>query len=220
MSIKTVLDSLDGVEEALKPLYVEHEGKFHLDLDESVRDHRDVVALRNANERNKTDLATARTEAKKAKDDLAAALKDKPDEAALLKLRQNLEAERDEWKGKAEAAEGKLTGVTRDRQLQDALQAAGITEPAYIKAVTAMLAPGVKMNGDAAIVETDMGPLSIMDHVKRFAAAEGKAFVSPASGGGSKGSDKTGPKAVADMGDAERLALAREGKLKFAARGE
>lgn len=220
MSIKTVLDSLDGVEEALKPLYVEHEGKFHLDLDESVRDHRDVVALRNANERNKTDLATARTEAKRAKDDLAAALKDKPDEAALLKLRQELEAERDEWKGKAETAEGKLTGVTRDRQLQDALQAAGITEPAFIKAATAMLGSSVKMDGDKAVVETDMGPLAVTDHVKRWAASEGKAFVAAPAGGGAKGSDKSGAKDMANMGDAERLALAREGKLKSAARGE
>lgn len=215
MSIKTVLDSLDGVDETLKSLYVEHDGKFHLDLDESVRDHRDVVALRNANERNKTDLATARTEAKKAKDDLAAALKDKPDEAALLKLRQDLEAERDDWKGKAEDALGKLTGATRDRQLQEALQAASITDPTFIKAATAMLAGSVKMDGEKAIVETDMGPLGIGDHVKRWAASEGKAFVTPPQGGGAGGSQsQNGGKVAGNLGGTreERVAAL---KAKF-----
>lgn len=220
MALKSVLDTLEGVDEALKAHYVEEDGKFHLDLGDTARDHRDVLALRKAYDSEKEAGRAAKTAAQKAKDDLAAALKDKPDEAALLKLRQNLEAERDEWKGKAEAAEGKLTGVTRDRQLQDALQAAGITEPAFIKAATAMLGGSVKMDGDKAVVETDMGPLAVTDHVKRWAASEGKAFVAAPAGGGSKGSDKTGPKAVADMGDAERLALAREGKLKSAARGE
>ncbi len=187
MSIKTVLDSLDGVDEALKPLYVEHDGKFHLDLDESVRDHRDVVALRNAHERNKTDLATARTEAKKAKDDLAAALKDKPDEAALIAERQRLEAERDEWKGKAETAEGKLTGVTRDQAFKTALSEAGITDPFYVDLLTAKHSADVKMIDGRAMVDAGMGPIEVAAWAKRQAAGPWQKAVTPAQGGGAKG---------------------------------
>lgn len=188
MALKSVLDNLDGVDEALKAHYVEHDGKFHLDLGETARDHKDVQALRKAYDSEKEAGKSAKVAAKKAQDDLDAALKDKPDEAALLKLRKDLETERDDWKGKAEDALGKLTGATRDRQLQEALQAANITDPTFIKAATAMLAGTVKMDGEKAIVETDMGPLGITDHVKRWAASEGKAFVTPAQGGGAGGS--------------------------------
>lgn len=217
--LKTVLDTMDGVDDAVKAFYVEANGKFVLQID-GIDAHPEVATLKNAYERVKADKATLKADADKARADLAEAMKGKPDEAAVLQLRQQLEAERDDWKGKYEDASSKLTGATRDRQLAEALQAAHITDPTFIKAATAMLSGAVKMDGDKAIVETDMGPLGIADHVKRWAASEGKVFVTPPQGGGSKGSDKTGPKTMADMGDAERLALAREGKLKSAVRGE
>lgn len=187
MAIASVLETLEGVDEALKSLYVEADGKFHLDLDDTIRDHPGVQPLRKAYDAEKAAAAEAKAAAKKAKADLDAALKDKPDEAAVLKLRQELEAERDQWRAKAEEAQGRLTATTRDRQLAEALQAAHVTEPAFIKAATAMLAGAVKMDGDRAIVETDMGPLPVADHVKRWVASEGKAFVTPPAGGGAKG---------------------------------
>ncbi|MGN0933246.1 hypothetical protein, partial [Falsigemmobacter intermedius] len=108
-----------------------------------------------------------------------------------------------------------LTGVTRDQQLQEALRAASITEPTFIKAATAMLAGSVKMDGDKAVVETDMGPLGIADHVKRWAASEGKAFVTPPAGGGAKGSEsQNGGKVAGNLGGTreERVAAL---KAKF-----
>lgn len=212
--LKTVLDTLDGVDDAVKAFYAEKDGKFILQI-EGVDAHPEVANLKSAYERVKADKATLKAEADKAKADLDAALKDKPDEAAVLKLRQELEAERDGWKTKAEDALGKLTGATRDRQLAEALQAAHITDPTFIKAATAMLAGNVKMDGDKAIVETDMGPLGIADHVKRWAASEGKAFVTPPAGGGAKGSEsQNGGKVAGNLGGTreERVAAL---KAKF-----
>lgn len=214
MAIKTVLDTLDGVDDAVKALYIEKDGKHVLDL-EGVDAHPEVANLKSAYERTKADKATLKLDAEKARADLAATLRDKPDEAALLKLRQDLEAERDGWKGKAEDALGKLTGATRDRQLAEALQAANITDPTFIKAATAMLAGSVKMDGDKAIVETDMGPMGIGDHIKRWAASEGKAFVTPAQGGGAGGSQsQNGGKVAGNLGGTreERVAAL---KAKF-----
>lgn len=188
MPISPVVDTLDNVEEALQAFYVEHEGKFHLDLDQdALRQHRGVTPLANAYAAEKAKATEASAKARKAAEDLATALKDRPDADEIIKLRQTLEAERDEWRGKAEEASAKLTGVTRDRALADALTAAGVTNPAFVKAATAMLSGSVKMAEAGAVVETDMGPVPVADHVKRWAAGEGKDFVSPPAGGGAKG---------------------------------
>jgi hypothetical protein len=85
---------------------------------------------------------------------------------------------------------GKLIGVTRDTALHSALSDAGVINPTFVKAATAMLAAQVKMDGDRAIIETDMGPMALADHIKRWAAGEGKDFVSPAKGSGAKSPDK------------------------------
>lgn len=196
--LKTVVETLDGLDEAVKSLYAEAGGKFVLQV-EGIDAHPDVANLKSAYERTKADKAALKAEADKAKADLAAAMKDKPDEAAVLKLRQELEAERDQWRTKAETLQGNLTAATRDRQLAEALQAAHVTEPAFVKAATAMLAGAVKMDGDKAIVETDMGPLAVADHVKRWVASEGKAFVTPPAGGGAKGNP--GGQAAAKSGN-------------------
>lgn len=213
--LKTVLDNLDGVDDAVKAFYAEKDGKFVLQI-EGIEAHPEIATLKNAYERVKADKAALKVDADKAKADLAEALKGKPDEAALLQLRQQLEAERDQWKVKAEDAQGKLTGVTRDQQLQEALRAASITEPTFIRAATAMLAGSVKMDGDKAIVETDMGPLGIAEHVKRWAASEGKVFVTPAQGGGAQGSQgQSGNKKPEEMNAQERAALLKSNPAEF-----
>ncbi|WP_313349373.1 hypothetical protein [Paracoccus sp. (in: a-proteobacteria)] len=200
MAIKTVLENLDGIDDAVKSLYVEKDGKFILDL-EGVDAHPDVANLKSAYERVKAKEAEARTEAKTAKDDLAAALKGKPDEAALIAERQRLETERDEWKGKAEKAEGQLTGVTRDQALTEALGAAGITDPGLQKGAAALLRDQIKMVDGKPVVETDMGPKALADHAKHWAASEGKAFVTPPAGGGAGGSQsQNGGKIAGNMG--------------------
>ena len=214
MALKTVLQSLDGVDDAVQSLYVEADGAFVLDL-EGIDQHPEVVNLRTAHERQKADNSTLRQERDAARADLANATKGKPDEAALVAERQQYEAKINELTGKLDDANGKITSMTRDTALKTALAEAGISNPVFVKAATAMLRDQIKMDGDAPVVEGAMGPKPLADFVKGWAASdEGKAFVSPPAGGGAKGAEQGGQKPLSEMGDAERLELARQGKLK------
>lgn len=186
--LKAVVETLDGLDEAVKPLYAEADGKFVLQV-EGIDAHPEILNLKSAYERTKGEKDTAKADAKKAKDDLAAALKDKPDADALVKLRDDLEGKIATLTGERDALSGQLTGVTRDRALSDALAGAGVTNPAFVKAASAMLGGSVKMIDGKALVETDMGPVDVGQHVKRWVAGEGKDFVTPAQGGGAKGQD-------------------------------
>jgi len=231
MALKSVLESLDGVDDAVKPFYAETDGKFILQVD-GVDNHPDVANLKSAYERTKADRDTARTERDAAKalakdfpDDFDAEkwakLKDgKPDEAALIKLRQTLEAERDEWKGKFETERGTSLRNALDRDLTDALNGAGVTSTAFAKAARTMLAPDVKIGDDGKpFVDTDMGPMGLNDHVKRWAAGEGKDFVAKSSGGdapgGKNGNGPVNADQFAKMGDKERTALLRDDPETF-----
>ena len=186
MALKAILDTLDGVDEGIRGYYVEQDGKHVLDVD-GVDTHPQVANLKSAYERTKTDKTTTAAKLKELQTQLDEALKGKPDEAAMIKMRQEMESDLNTWKTKAGELEGQLTGVTRDRALTDALAAAGVTNPSFVKAATAMHSSAVKMDGGKAIIETDMGPLAIGDFIKRWAAGEGKDFVSAPSGGGAKG---------------------------------
>ena len=58
----------------------------------------------------------------------------------------------------------------------------------------------------------------VAEAVNEWMASEGAVYkaAGQATGGGAPGGGKTAGKTLAEMGDAERLALAREGKLKAA----
>lgn len=192
MALKTVLDTLEGVDDAAKTFYKEADGKFVLDV-EGIDDHPEVRSLSNAYSRTKADREAAKAETAALKSQIAELQKGAPDTAAtqarLAQLQEQLEA------AKAAAGEwqGKYTGITRDQSLQQALQSAGINEPAFVKAATAMLSGQVKLGDDGtAFVETAMGPRMVGDFVKQWAASEGKAFVSPPVGGGAKGGNGAG----------------------------
>lgn len=224
MAIKTVLTTLDGVDDALKALYAQDGDKFVLQV-EGINDHPEVIVLKNAYERTKQDRDAIRQERDtyKVKADgvpedfspeaWAKAKEGKADQAQLVQLRQTLERERDEWKSKAEAAEANALRNALDRDLTDALNAAGITNPTFARAARKMLSEDVKMQDGRPVVETDMGPLPLADHVKRWAASEGKAFVTPPSGGGARGGETGGDKPLSEMTGKERLQLAMAGKL-------
>lgn len=186
--LKTVVETLDGLDEAVKPFYAESGGKFILQVD-GIDAHPDVANLKSAYERVKADKEAAKAAEKRAKDDLAAAMKDKPDAEALVKLRDEMEGKIAALTTERDDLSGKLTGVTRDRALTDALSSAGVTNPAFVRAATAMLSGQVKMVDGKAFVETDMGPVDVAQHVKRWAASEGKDFVTPPAGGGARGND-------------------------------
>lgn len=214
MALKTVLDTLDGIDDAVKPLYVEKDGKFILDL-EGVDGHPEVANLKSAYERVKADKATLKTEADKAREDLAAALKGTPDAAALVAERQRLEGERDSAIRERDEARGQITGLTRDQALSEALISAGVTDGGLQKGASAILRDQIKMVEGKPVVETDMGPKALADHVKHWAAGEGKSFVSPSKGGGAGGSDsQNGGKIAGNLGGTreERVAAI---KAKF-----
>lgn len=223
--LKTVIETTDGLNEALIPFYAEKDGKYFLQI-EGVREHPDVLNLVNAYERVKVDRDQAKAERDQAKalaesipSDFDAAkwakLKDgKADEAAVIQLRQQLESERDGWKTKYEAALETARKNAIERDLSDALSAAGVTNAAFAKAARMMLADSVKIGEDGKpFVETDMGPMQLGDHVRRWAAGEGKDFVDPGKGGGAKGGQGSGvpvtKEAFAAMGDKERIELFR-----------
>lgn len=188
MAHKTVLDTLEGVDDAAKPFYSEMDGKFVLNV-EGIDDHPEVRNLSNAYGRTKADLVAVKTEAASLKAKIAELEKGAPDTAATQAKLSALEARLAEAEAKAGEWQGKYTGVTRDQSLQAALASVGITEPAYLKAVTKMLSDQVKLGDDGtAYVDTQMGPKVLGDYVKAWAATEGKAFVAPPVGGGAKGS--------------------------------
>lgn len=228
MAVKLVLDTLDGVDDAVRPLYVEHDGKFHLDTDaESVRGHRDVVPLANAYDRTKADREKARADLAAAQSRLAGLPQDfdaetwkslkasKVDVAEMAKVRQTIEAERDGWKDKYEATVEQVRRVTIDNALVEAIARAGIDNPAFAKAARLILAPQVKLEGDAPVVDTDMGQLPLSDFVKRWAASEdGKPFVSPPKGGGERGNDR-GPGAGKTVSAKDLDQMTPQEKAKF-----
>jgi hypothetical protein len=190
MPLKTVLESLDGVDDALKSFYAETEGKFVLQV-EGVDDHPEVANLKNAYERTKRDKETERTKAQALAARIAELEKGAPDTAATQAKIADLQAKLDAEIAKTGELSTKLTGVTRDRTLAEALTASGVTEPAFLKASQAMLSGMVKMGEDGtAFVETPMGPKLVSAFVKDWAASEGKAFVTPAQGGGAKGQEQ------------------------------
>ena len=185
--LKTVLETLDGIDDAVKPFYAEADGKFVLAV-EGIDDHPDVANLRNAYGRTKEDREKAKTEAATLKAKIAELEKGAPDTAATQAKIAGLQEQLEAAKAEVGQWQGKYTGVTRDQSLASALQAVGITNPTFMRAATAMLAGQVKLGEDgSAYVESGMGPKPLDAFIKSWAASEGKDFVSPPSGGGAKG---------------------------------
>lgn len=212
MALKTVLDDLGGVDDALKPLYVQFKDKFVLDL-EGVDDHPTVSGLKNAYKAVKDDKSDLSSKLEAAMARLASLPEDfdpekwakfkdgKPDEAALVALRKTLEADRDDWKGKHDALAQTVRKTAVERDLSDALVSAGVTSETYLKASRMMLEPMVKVGEDGkAFVETDMGPLGLPDFVSRWAAKDGKDFVTAPKGVGATGGKGGNAKPNGNMG--------------------
>lgn len=192
MALKTVIETTDGLDEAIAALYTESDGKFILDI-EGVDEHPEVASLRNAYQRTKDDREKAKKDAADLKARIAELEKEAPDTAATQAKMAALEAKLAEAEAKAGEWQGKYTGITRDQSLQNALQQAGITEPAFLKAATAMLSGEVKLGEDGtAYVESTMGPKVLGDYVKAWAASEGAAFVTKPQGAGVKGGENNG----------------------------
>ncbi|MAH32265.1 MAG: hypothetical protein CMG78_09545 [Marinobacter sp.] len=223
--LKTVIDTTTGLNEALIPFYAERDGKYYLQI-EGVREHPDVLNLVNAYESVKADREKVRAERDQYKarseslpDDFDpekwSKLKDgKADEAAVIKVRQQLEAERDDWKGKYESAIETARKNAIERDLVQQLTAAGVTDEGLMAGAIAVLSRHVAIGEDGVPhFETDMGPKAIDAYVREWAAGKGKGYVDPGRGGGAKGGNGGGApvtkETFATMGDKERIELFR-----------
>jgi len=188
MALKAVLDTLDGIDDAVKPLYAETDGRFVLAV-EGVDELPDVRGLVTANRTNaeKAQQRQAKIEALTAQ--MEELKKTAPDTAATQARMAQMQEQLEAATAQAQEWQGKYVGKARDEALTQALNAAGIVNPAFVKASQALLAGQVKLGDDGTpYVETAMGPKVLGDYVKTWAGSEGKDFVAPASGGGAGGS--------------------------------
>src|SRR5690625_2660989 len=204
MALKAIVETLDNVEEPLRAHYTEKDGVFVLQV-EGVREHPDVTNLANAYQAEKAKRQEQSEKLRAAEAKLAELPEDFDPEAwekakkggktsseEVLRLRQALEAERDQWRKKAEEGDRRLYELTVERDLDSHLAAAGITEPVFIEAARGMLKPQIKVEEGKPVVETEMGPLALADFVQRWVSEKGKVFVSPPRGTGARGSSNEG----------------------------
>jgi predicted nuclease with TOPRIM domain len=138
-----------------------------------------------------------------------------PDEHAAL------EAERDDLKGKLQAADkaskklatdleaatkraseidSAFANTLRDSALTEALAKSGVTNPVHLKAAKALLASSVQVVDENGTRVVKAGDKALADHITEWAAGdEGKHFVAAphTSGGGSQGSSRANSTAKA-----------------------
>jgi len=224
MTIKTKLSTLDDVPEQLQDFYAESDDGFVLKVSD-IDSHPDVVNLKNAYTRLKQEREQLRQKLQELPADFDPqqwenVKSGKAKEEDLIALRKELESEIDKWKTKAVELESETFKLTLSQQLDESLKSVGITNPAFQKAARALLIGDVTLKDGKAVVETDMGPMQLTEHVKRWASSdEGSAFVTPAVGGGAKGGDKPSKVVSLDsfkqMGDAERKQLFEENPEEF-----
>lgn len=227
--LKTVLETLEGVDDAVKSFYAETDGKFILKV-EGVDSHPDVANLKSAYDRVKADRDTARQERDDAKarlkgipDDFdaakwAAMKEGKADPHQLAQLRQTLEAERDEWKGKFEGVVAETRQQSIRTSVQKALADAGVPEGARRGAALDMMdGKKVEIQGDAPMIDTDMGPMAVSEYAKRWVAKDGAAYVPKPSGGDAKGNNGNGPLGgkPEEMSSQDRAALFKSNPAEF-----
>ena len=212
--LKTIIDSLDGMSEELQALYAKSDDGYVLKVS-GIDDHPDVTGLKRAYQAEKEKRKEAESRLRQIPEDFDLdqwrnVKSGKAKEEDLIALRKQLEAERDEWKGKAQQLEQQTYRLTVSQQLDEALKNSGIVNPVYQKAARALLSDGIALKDGKPFVETDMGPMPLSEHVKRWVSDEGAAFVEPAKGGGANGGQSKASKSLTDMTEAERVALYKQ----------
>lgn len=157
-----------------------------------------------------SDLTTAKDEAES-----AAAAKAGDIEAVKAQLEAKHARELKALADRADKAEGHVRKLVVDNGLDAALDAANVS-PALKKAAKALLRDGVELKDENGEPIALIGGVSLSDGIKAWATSEeGKHFVLDGnSGGGAPGGNSGGAKPLSELGDAERLKLAREGKLR------
>jgi hypothetical protein len=231
MPLKVVLDSLDGIDESIQPLYVEKDGKFILDLD-GVDNHPSVTALRNGHTNSKRERDQARQELNTLKQKLAGYPEDfDPDEYQRLRtedearrndpnnrdVRSQIEAatnavkqqyegklanQKRQLDGEVKTRDDKIAGLTGtirkvliDEALTKSLAENGV-DAKLMKGAKALIASQIEVvedNGEfVARMKSDFGGDEVGKYVASWVQTdEGKAYVTPASGGDAKGNNRT-----------------------------
>lgn len=223
MALSTVLDTLDGVDDALKSQYAEQDGKFLLQIS-GVDDHPDVKSLKVAYERTKEARKEAETKAAQAAERLSSIPEDfdadvwakakegKADEAAIAKVQSAYEAKLDEADKKLKGLQASVVKTALERDLTEALTGAGVTDPSLAQGARALLAGMVQVGDDGnAFAETPFGPKPLGEFVKMWVAGDGKSFVTAAKGGGAKGGEGQGGEE--NPWKKETINLTRQGEI-------
>jgi hypothetical protein len=219
MAIKTVIESTDGLDEAIAALYTEQDGKFVLDLpDEEIEKLPSVRGLSTANRENAKKAQDRLDAIESMKAQIAELQKGAPDTAAtqakITALEEKLaakEAEAGEWRGK-------YTGITRDQSLRNALTSAKVAD-GLIDGAIALVTSKYKVEVDDSgntFIDAGMGPRTVADFAKQWAASEGAAFVTKPQGAGVKGGETMKAKTITRaefeaLNADQRMATVKEG---------
>lgn len=207
MTLQAVLESLDNVDDALKPLYVEKDDKFVLQV-QGVENHPDTQSLVNAYERVKSEKNTLneevnglRSKAKGIPEDFdmdvwSSAKSGKSDETAIAaakaEVRAAMQAEVDEAVSKFKGLQTQFRQSTAEAQMTGALSKVGVN-PDLFDGARAVFSTNLKFNDDnTPYMESPVGPLAIEEFAARWAAQEGKPYVLPAKGTDAKGGGTNG----------------------------
>jgi hypothetical protein len=232
--LKTVLETLDGVNDAIKPFYTEKDDKFYLQID-GVREHPDVANLKTAFDAEKAkrqsqgeELATAKAKIATFPDDFdadvwAKAKDGKADDAKIAAVQASYEAklaEKDatikEKDGEIEALKSSTTKAALERDLSDLLTAGGVTDPAYLRAARLDVSARVSPAEDGTpMVDTPFGPKPLAVFVPEYLGDEGKSFVTPAKGGDGPGGKNKGGKKFSEMTGQQKVDLRRENPQEY-----
>jgi len=194
--LKAVLETIEGVDDAVSSLYEEIDGAYYLKID-GIDDHHGIKNLKSSLSHVKNDKDTLREQIKQLKAENAKSISEKSqsskegDEAlmevrGLKDLAETLKAENQSLKenSRRSLVEGELTS---------ALASNGVTDPNLLKAATLMLKEQVNVDdNNTAYTDTEMGRLTVKNFVQSWASKEGKSFVKQATGGSASGSQSTG----------------------------
>lgn len=154
MPLKAVLENLEGVEDAFKGLYKEIDKKFVLDIDDTVREHPSVMALKNAYDREKEGGA----EAKRKLAEAETKLKELPDDFDASKwLEYKVAVEKDKEKKDKDVANLQAMFDTRVQNLEQANAAKLAEKDAAIADLDRQL--------DNLVVSTELTDLLVKSNV-------------------------------------------------------
>ena len=228
MKLKAILDTLDGLDEALKGFYTEKDGKFFLQVDGY--DPGEVEVLRSTMRRAKDEKKAAERELADLKEKYAGLPDDfsVDDYNATLdknggKIDQRLAEQRErltkQYDTKLTEANIKLEAATKradrlyiDNAMMGAMAEAGFTLPQAQKAIKSMFRDQVKVEYEGDDVIVTIENMTVLDKLKAYAQSdEGKFFVSAPNngGGGSGGGQGSGTADYSKMNDTQ-LMLAQD----------